>query len=84
MRVKELIKLLRAVDENRIVIMSKDGEGNAFSPLSSLDDKSTYLADSRYSGEIGIDELTSELKKQGYTEEDKITGKPALVLWPAN
>ena len=84
MNVKQLKKILEKVDDKRIVILSKDGEGNSFSPLSEIDDRSSYLADSTYSGEIGIEKLTEEDKKQGYTEEDVIGGKSALVLWPTN
>lgn len=84
MKVKDLKKLLETVDDERIVIMSKDSEGNDFSPLSSLDDESAYESDSTYSGEIGIEKLTPELEKKGYTEEEVSHGVPALVLWPVN
>jgi len=78
------IELLKNVDDNRLVIMAKDEEGNGFSPLYELDDESTYEADSDYSGEIGIEKLTPELKKRGFSEEDMNDGVPALVLWPTN
>lgn len=84
MKVKELKKLLENIDENRVVIMAKDGEGNGFSPLAGLDGGSSYLADSTWSGEVGFEKLTPELIKQGYSEADVIKGKPALVLWPIN
>lgn len=84
MKVKELKKLLEPVDDERIVIISKDGEGNGFSPLAELDDASNYKADSTWSGEVGIEKLTPELEKQGYCEEDVNDGVPALVLWPNN
>jgi len=84
MTVKELKEILKDVDDNRIVVMSSDGEGNSFSPLCNLDDESTYLADSTWSGEVGIEKLTPELKKQGYTKDDIKGGIPALVLWPTN
>jgi len=84
MRVKELKELLKSVDDDRIVVMSRDGEGNGFSPLGDLDDESTYLADSTWSGDCGIEKLTPELKKQGFTEEDINGGEKALVLWPTN
>lgn len=83
MKVKELIKLLNKVDPERIVILSKDGEGNGFSPLLDLEEKS-YLADSTWSGEIGIEKLTPELIAEGYTNEDVGKGEKALVFWPVN
>ena len=84
MKVKELKELLKNVDDNRLVVMSKDGEGNGFSPLADIDDTSNYEADSTWSGEVGIEKLTPELEKQGYGEEDVNHGVPALVLWPTN
>ena len=84
MKVKELKKLLEKVDDNRIVILAKDGEGNDFSLLAELDDESNYEADSTWSGNVGIEKLTPEREKQGYTKEDVNHGKPALVLWPVN
>lgn len=84
MTVKELIAKLQKVDPNRLVVMSKDGEGNGFSPLCNLVE-SKYRSDSTWSGEIGLEKLTPSLKKQGYSEEDVMEdGIKALVLWPTN
>lgn len=84
MTVKELKKLLEKVDDNRIVIMSSDGEGNTYSPLADIDDSKNYTPDSTWSGDIGIEELTPELINGGYTEEDVSDGEPALILYPTN
>ncbi len=82
--VKRLIKLLQAEDEDRIVIMSSDSEGNSYSPLASLG-TAAYRADTTWSGEVGMEKLTSADKKAGYTEEDVLEGgKPALILQPTN
>lgn len=84
MTVKQLINLLKKEDQDRIVILSKDGEGNSYSPLDSFY-KCSYRADSTWSGEIGLEKLTTELEKSGYSEEDVISdGEPALVLYPTN
>ncbi len=84
MTVKALIKLLQAADPNRIVIMSSDAEGNSYSPLSSLG-TAAYRADTTWSGEVGLEKLTSTLRKEGYTEDDLLEGgKPALILQPTN
>ena len=84
MNVKELIEVLKQEDSNRLVVMSKDGEGNYFSPLAEAT-TSAYRADSTWNGEIGLEELTEEEINQGYSEEDVIDdGVPALVLWPTN
>ena len=85
MKVKELIELLKQEDPEKEVIMSKDGEGNNFSPFADFGNVDTYLADSTWSGEVGFSELTEELKKDGYEEEDILPdGVPALVLYPVN
>ena len=78
MKVKELIKILQEQDPNRICVLSCDAEGNYFSPLS---DVSTYLYD-KNEHSIGLEELTKELREEGYSEEDLGEGKPALVFWP--
>ena len=81
MKVKELKQLLEGVDDERIVVLSRDPEGNGFSPLVSVEIDMKY--DQRGENEIGYEKLTPELIKAGYTEEDVIEGgKLAIVLWP--
>ena len=87
MKAKELIQKLSHCDPDDIVIMSRDGEGNGFSPLSDVETNNVYIADSTWSGEIKLKELTPELKKQGYDVEDTDEsgqGVPCTVLWPTN
>jgi hypothetical protein len=83
MKVKDLIKALKKVDPNRIVVMSKDSEGNSHSPLAYIM-TCAYSPDSTYSGQIGLEKLTPEDKKLGYTEEDLVKGNPAICLYPTN
>lgn len=84
MKVKELIEILQQEDPERLVILSKDAEGNNYSPLADCS-TSAYEAECTWSGYIGLEELTPELIKEGYTEEDVLEdGKPCLVLWPVN
>jgi hypothetical protein len=76
MKVKEFIKLLEKVDLEQEVIMSKDAEGNGFSPFCELG-FGYYVPDNEYSGEL-------------YDEEDEASGdKPhnaqkSVILWPLN
>jgi len=85
MKVKELIKMLESENQEAIVIMSSDGEGNSFSPLADFGNTDTYKADSTYSGEMGFSKLTPELEKEGYGEEDILEdGVPAIVFYPIN
>ena len=81
MDVKQLRKLLKGIDGKKVVIMAKDAEGNNFCPLREIDEECNY---STYSGEIGLAELTPDLRQQGYTNEDVLEGQPALILWPVN
>lgn len=85
MKVKELIEKLKEHDQDRVVVMSKDGEGNEYSPLANMGTAS-YVAESTWSGYIGLEpgDLDDEAIAQGYTEEDVKNGEPALVLWPTN
>lgn len=85
MKVKELKKMLEEVDEDRIVILQKDPEGNGYSPLAGLDGENcSYQAETTWYGEVGLERLTPKLKKDGYTEEDVLEGEKAVVLWPIN
>lgn len=87
MKVKELKKLLQNVDDERIVIMQADGEGNSYSPLCTIDDESNYRADSTWSGIVGYQKLTAKLIKQGYSDGDIVSGEgaePCLILVPTN
>lgn len=82
MTVKELIELLGKEDTKRLVIMSIDGEGNGHSLFSGVE--TCAWAEEHGYGEIGLEELTDELREQGYTEEDvKEDGVPALCFYPA-
>lgn len=84
MTVKELIELLQKEDPERLVVMSKDSEGNGFSPLNDIG-PGAYRAESTWSGEVGLEKLTPALKKKGFGPEDVIhDGQKALVLWPTN
>lgn len=76
MTVEQLIKKLQAHDPKRIVVMSIDEEGNGFTLLRDLG-TSAYK-----DGEIGLESLTQKDINAGFSEEDILKGKPALVLWP--
>lgn len=84
MTVKELKKILKGIDDDRIVILQKDAEGNGYSPLAGLDDECNYRADSTWSGDVGYEKLTPELEERGYSEDDIVDGAPALILYPIN
>ena len=71
MKVHELIELLRLFEPDATVIMSSDGEGNSFSPLSDVSPE-RYVEESSWSGDIlRADEPPGE-------------GKYVACLWPVN
>jgi hypothetical protein len=81
--VKDFINILSQFDPNRILIMSKDGEGNSYSPLCSAWEAS-YLPNNAWCGDIGLEKLTPKDKELGYTDEDVVNGIPCIVLSPIN
>ena len=84
MTVKELIEELKQLDETRIVVMSRDAEGNGYSPLSHFW-TGAYRAETTWMGDVGLEKLTAKDRKDGYGEEDVIDdGDPAVILCPVN
>lgn len=85
MTVAVLIKRLQQEDPKRIVVMSRDAEGNGYSPLYQVS-TGAYAAESTWSGTVGLEpaDLTPKARAQGFTKADVIDGKPALILYPTN
>jgi hypothetical protein len=67
MKVKELIELLEKEDGEREVILSSDAEGNKYSPLTKDFGINTYVPESTWNGDVYEEEITEEMKKQGYS-----------------
>ena len=77
-KVSELLKILQSADQNDLVVISQDEEGNGFRPLGFVDMENMVYAD----GETGYKVLTPELEEQGYAEEDVLEyGEDCVVLW---
>jgi hypothetical protein len=72
MTVAELRKALEAFDDDHLVVMAKDAEGNSYSPLADAG-AGMYLADTTWAGDV-------------YYEGDGVPGGavPAVVLGPTN
>lgn len=51
MKVKQLKELLTDVDDEKIIVMASDPEGNSFSPLADFS-IGTYKPENSYSGEF--------------------------------
>ena len=85
MTVTELCQELQALIESgqghRIVVLSRDPEGNGFQTLSAVDLSRFDTVEH----ETSIDELTPELERAGWTQEDVMEGPavvPSVTLWP--
>jgi hypothetical protein len=79
MKVKEFLELFKDVDPEREVIIASDPEGNSYIPVTDIDDNVLYNKEEE---SIGLQKLTPELKKKGYTKEDLGEGVAAVVIWP--
>lgn len=75
MTTNELIKKLSIYPSDTLVVMSKDSEGNSFSPLASLDNY-YYIAHNSYSGD-----LVDGPDKEDYEPEEL---QKVVCLWPTN
>lgn len=84
MRVGALRALLEPLADNLLVVLSRDGEGNGYSPLADHSDPNDtlYHADTTWMGEISHPSQAEEEEEDGWGYSDE--GVPALVLWPVN
>jgi hypothetical protein len=84
---KDFKKLAAEVGDDDIIVMSRDSEGNSFSPLAEASE-GNYATDpgAPWYGEVHLRKLTPALIEQGYTEEDlgPEDAKPCICLWPTN
>jgi hypothetical protein len=88
--VAKLRELLAGAPDDALVVMSKDSEGNGFSPFSEWGD-GRYVAESSWSGyladegedddEPGEDDVVTA--DPDYEAPDE-PGVPCIVLWPTN
>ena len=75
MKVKELMEMLQTVPEDREVVLSRDAEGNGYSPLADSGEL-WYVPYSTWGGDC-----------YNLDEEEEFEGQDAdlvLVLWPTN
>jgi hypothetical protein len=88
MKVSELIEALKDLPPDLEVVMSKDAEGNGFSPLDGIDDDSVYIPESTYHGDVySITDVEDNPEDYGFEDdewEDVKKTRPCVVLWPTN
>lgn len=74
MTVDELRQALADLPGDRIVVMSKDGEGNSHSPLAEVEGDTRYSAESEWAG-------TTHHPDDWDDHPDAVV---AVCLWPTN
>lgn len=77
--VKVLRDWLLLFPDETLVIMSRDSEGNGFSPLAAIE-LGKYVADSTYSGDFYQNSIIGN-EEYNQPEESAIE---AICLWPTN
>ena len=85
MKVSELKQLLENYPDDTEIIMSKDSEGNNYSPLSQVAG-AIYIPETTWFGDIYSPEWSAEdaCMDEAEREEFKKNAKISLVLWPVN
>jgi hypothetical protein len=82
--VADLIKILRTLPSDAIVVLAKDREGGGFSPLA----KYGYSVGRYEAGTTRVGKFTSypdeENQDDGEDYFDPTAGVEAVVLWPTN
>ena len=87
MRVRELHELLGEIeDQESVVVLSADAEGNSYSPLADTCN-ARYTAETTWRGDIYMThEYIVAHAAEGFTEEDEAPADsvPAVCFWPVN
>lgn len=78
MTVRELIKELKALPQDQMVILQKDAEGNNYSPLVGTE-CALYLAENTWSGEVWHPEDIKDLESDELDDFQNV-----VVLSPTN
>lgn len=85
MKVSELIAELSKIDQDAMVILQKDAEGNGYSPLHAVDGAAIYVPESTWSGDVYSTNWTAE--DAGMDEDewaDMLHHPRCVVLAPVN
>ena len=92
MKIKELMEFLSNCNPEDEVVLSKDSEGNDYSPLDGFGEciyvSYSPLKNSEWGGNVYPKEITQEMLDRGFTEDDDLyhedDGINAVALYPAN
>lgn len=75
--VRELVELLLTLDQDAVVILSADSEGNGYSPLAQVE-PCEYIPDSTWNGDVVSPEDDPE---DIYHYDQRVS---AVGFWPTN
>lgn len=81
MNVRELIEELSKVNPEAIVVKSSDDEGNSYQEVNNVDTNNAISYQEEYFVEIGLFELTDDLIREGFTDDDLVEGPEAVVIY---
>ena len=86
MKIKELKEAITDLDDEMEVVMSKDGEGNSYSPLADCDQDAIYISETTWYGEVYSTDWSAEdaCMEDDEWEKFKASHKRCLVLAPVN
>lgn len=82
MKVGDLLNELKDLDPTVLVVMSRDEEGNGYSPLSGIE-SALYVAESTWSGYL-TDDICYDDDDEEIPCDDDDDAVPAIVLYPVN
>lgn len=86
MNIKELKELLNNLDESyddAEVIMSRDSEGNDYSPFSDISTDAVYVEQASWYGDVYYESSYDNKEEWNKILEDNDC-KKAIILWPRN
>jgi hypothetical protein len=84
MTVAQLRTKLAALPDDMPIVMSNDGEGNDYSPLSETEE-GMYLPESTWSGDLYMTPEQVAARTDASEEDEAPDGSVrVLVLWPVN
>lgn len=81
--VRDLINALSRFNQDRVIILAKDPEGNGYSPLAGIDE-GLYVPTSTWAGDMYYWDSGDHETMQLYDEILASGGQKALVLGPVN
>jgi len=84
MTVRELREALAGLPDDMLVVMSRDAEGNGYSPLVETSE-SMYVAETTWSGEVyPTPEDIADDEQLGEDDEAPGDAVRVVTLWPVN